>query len=163
MSILLSNYSTLCFYRAIYRIKITQQQSVHPPVIYIPIVYCRLLTLKLKEKTDRVQSVLYAAHFGNDSTKSNDIEDKKKKPLKQTVLKGPSYADKALCKQAHWFIYSKACPPISTFRDPKFLEMLAAMVPPDSNYKGKPPILTIPKLKRYVDAEYELMKTEIHK
>ena len=33
---------------------------------------------KLKEKTDRVQSVLYAAHFGNDSTKSNDIEDKKK-------------------------------------------------------------------------------------
>ena len=79
------------------------------------------------------------------------------------MLKGPSYADKALCKQAHWFIYSKACPPLSTFRDPKFLEMLAAMVPPDSNYKGKPPILTIPKLKRYVDAEYELMKAEIHK
>ena len=73
-----------------------------------------------------------------------------------------SWEDKALCKQAHWFLYSPTHPPINTFRDGTFSEMLKEMIPEGFLKEGeKAPILTIEMLKKYIYAEYALMCSEI--
>ena len=55
-------------------------------------------------------------------------------------------------------------PPFSAFSDPEFREMLKSMVLQEPGYmkvKWKP-ILTVEKLKQYVDAEYELFHIFLH-
>ena len=41
----------------------------------------------------------------------------------------PTYQDKALCSQAHYFLYSRGSPPFSQFQKPEFKTMLTNMIP----------------------------------
>lgn len=67
--------------------------------------------------------------------------------------------DVALCKQAHWFIYGKSCPPMSTFRKNEFKDVLQALVNISAfNNFIKAPVLTLPMLKRYIFAEYKIFR-----
>lgn len=65
----------------------------------------------------------------------------------------PSFRDTALCAQAHWFIYATSNPSLESFRDDYFKMMLMSMIPPDKAPQKKL-ILTIPKLKLVVEAEF---------
>ena len=67
----------------------------------------------------------------------------------------PTYVEKALHAQAHWFIYAQMAPPFSAFKDLEFREMLRSMVLQEPGYmkvKWKP-ILSVEKLNDYIDAE----------
>lgn len=66
----------------------------------------------------------------------------------------PTYLDCIICTQVHWFIYSSTTPSLEVFRDDYFKSMLLAMVPPQEKIP-KHPVLTIPKLKLLIDAEWE--------
>ena len=80
----------------------------------------------------------------------------------QSLLPGsPSWKDTALSRQAHWLIYSKQSPYISSFRDGYFIEMLKWMVPPGYNAGDVLPILTEEILNRYIYTEYMLLKNKI--
>ena len=41
----------------------------------------------------------------------------------------PTYQDKALCSQAHYFLYSRGSPPSSQFQEPEFKTMRINMIP----------------------------------
>ena len=49
-----------------------------------------------------------------------------------------SYEVKLVCMQAHWFMYSQYCFPLSIFDDKAFRTMLEAMIPPDCIIKKAP-------------------------
>ena len=70
----------------------------------------------------------------------------------------PTYVEKALHTQAHWFIYAQMSPPFSALIDPEFREMLKSMVPEEPGYMKvkRKPILTKNDIKKYIDAEMEL-------
>ena len=54
-----------------------------------------------------------------------------------------------------------SAPPLSSFCDPSFIDMLSAVVPDHCNITGSIPILSERKLKFYIDAEYNLLKQEM--
>ena len=91
---------------------------------------------------------------------------KKKKAKKQlsitSMLDPRTYRDKALCSQAHFFVYSEPPVPFSTFEDPVFQEMLTAMIPPNQEVEN-PPILNQSGVEEYINSEFELFKTCLHK
>ena len=62
------------------------------------------------------------------------------------------------------FLYSSASPPFSQFRDPRFKNMLQAMIPSGPGFATvkKAPILTVEHLKKYIDAELEMLRSELH-
>jgi len=89
-------------------------------------------------------------------------EAKKLKKMKQgdlnNLIDSQSYADRALCAQAHWFVYSAGSQPLSTFDDPNFKAMLHAMVPNQGSSVEKPPVLNKRQIRHYIEAEYNSFK-----
>ena len=73
--------------------------------------------------------------------------------------------DKALTAQARWFLYSQQKVSMRSFTDPYFATMMEAQaavssVPfsTDTTYNYPPsPLLTIFKLKQYIEAEYSVL------
>ena len=90
-------------------------------------------------------------------------EDKKKKKdgpprnLTQSALPNQaSWQDIALSKQCHWFVYGLHSFPLSVFVDPAFQDMITSQGPKCVHKPKKTPILTIAKLKLFIEAEYEV-------
>ena len=73
-----------------------------------------------------------------------------------------SYHNRALCAQAHFFLYSKSSVPVSMFNDPLFKEMLKAMIPLSCKV-DKPPLLNIFGALQYTTSEFELFKSCLNK
>ena len=74
-----------------------------------------------------------------------------------------SWEDKALCSQAHWFLYSSTHPSINRFQDDIFKTMLNDMIPAQYLRGGKKaPTLTIDMLKKYIKGKFKLMNDKIH-
>ena len=90
-------------------------------------------------------------------------EDKKKKKegpprnLTQSALPNQaSWQDIALSKQCHWFVYGLHSFPLSVFVDCAFQDMITSQGPKCIHKPKKHPILTIPKLKLFIEAEYKV-------
>jgi len=105
---------------------------------------------KILKKTNKIVTSLKSSHTDL-GTSENTGKKKKHKSTIQSLLPGvPSWKDISLPKQAHWQIYSKQAPSISSFRDDYFIEILKGMVPPEYKTSGNLPILTEEMLKRYI-------------
>ena len=109
------------------------------------------------EKTDNMEK--YHNTLAVDNAKKED------KPKRYTQGKLPgaiSYEDKALCAQAHWFMYSSTVQSFEVFRSEEFKEMLQAMIPKNES-KLKAPILDVIHLKEYINAEWVAFKKNLRK
>ena len=62
------------------------------------------------------------------------------------------------------FLYSSTSPLFSQFRDQRFKNMLQAMITSRSGFSTvkKAPILTVDHLKKYIDAELDMLKSDLH-
>ena len=133
--------------------------------LHIPeIAALKISRTETKVKNEKeVENKLLSSHV---SSASSTVPPPPQKRIKMGNIDSfyatTNWRDEALCKQAHWFLYSTSSLPISIFRDNSFKSMMAAMIPKTFKYEGKPPILTECKLKIYINAEYEIMKKEIH-
>jgi len=69
-----------------------------------------------------------------------------------------TYEHIALHAQCHYFLYAQTASPFSQFADKHFRNMLKSMIPVGPGYMmiKKAPVLTIAKLKQYINAEYAL-------
>lgn len=75
----------------------------------------------------------------------------------------PSCQEKVLHAQARLFLHAQNTPPFSSFRDPKFAEILRMVPTEPGQMKVKyKPILSAEKLKEHVDAEHELFHRFLH-
>ena len=75
----------------------------------------------------------------------------------------PTYQDKALYSQAHYFLYNRGSPPFSQFQEPEFKAMLTNMIPTGPGWPvvKKVPILNSRQLMLHVDAEWDLFKMNL--
>ena len=125
---------------------------------------------KQKRKIADLTVNLKKYHAGRGATegevgKGNASNKKAKKQQNiQYMLNPQSYRDRALCAQAHFFLYSKSSIPLSMFKEPLFKEMLEAMIPPQCTMEAKnPPILNRFGATEYANSEFELFKTSLNK
>ena len=87
---------------------------------------------------------------------------KKKQSNIRNMIDTQSYHNRALCAQAHLFLYSKSSVPVSMFNDPLFKEMMKAMIPLSCKFY-KPPLLNIFGALQYTTSEFELFKSCLNK
>ena len=94
------------------------------------------------------------------------ISDQKGRKTKQSNIRNmlgtQSYHQKALCAQAHFFLYSKSSVPLSMFDDPLFKAMLKAMIP-SSCQVDKSPLLNKFGALEYATSEFELFRSCLNK
>ena len=119
-----------------------------------------------KRKVETVSGQLQQYHAERGAAEGE--EESNKKPKRQQNIKHmmnpQSYRDRALCAQAHFFLYSKSSIPLAMFDDPLFKEMLEAMIPPLCVMEAKdPPILNRFGAADYANSEFELFKTSLNK
>jgi len=117
-----------------------------------------------KRKTEQLSKHLKDYHAAEGQRLEQSPEGRKK-VKKQSDIRGldtQSYHDRALCAQAHFFLYSKSSIPVSMFDDPLFKEMLKAMIPPTCQV-DKPPLLNNFGALQYTTSEFELFKSCLNK
>ena len=121
-----------------------------------------------KRKMDKMKVNLkqYHAEKGAAEVKGNAGGSNKKQKTQQNIqqmLNPQSYRARALCAQAHFFLYSKSSIPLTMFEDPLFKEMLEAMIPPSCVVDAKdPPILNRFGAAEYANSEFELFKSSLN-
>lgn len=104
--------------------------------------------LRVKHENQKLLLKVESAHqflAEKEEKKRKIVESNHSSKKRKVQLKLPgtlSYSDRAICAQAHWFMYSPTSPSFDVFQDPFFHDMLLAMVPTGSNVP-KIPILTI--------------------
>ena len=112
------------------------------------------------EKTGNMEQ--YHNTLAVDNAKKLKKEDKPKRYTQGKLPGAMSYQDKALCAQAHWFMYSSTVQSFEVFRSEEFKDMLQAMIPKNES-KLKAPILDIKHLKEYINAEWVVFKKNLRK
>ena len=123
-----------------------------------------------KRKIDEVAVKLELYHAERGETEINEKKGKGNKRRKtqqmniEYMMDPQSYRDRALCAQAHFFLYSKSSVPMSIFEDPLFKEMLKAMIPPSCVMEAKdPPLLNRFGAVDYADSEFNLFTSCLNK
>ena len=109
-------------------------------------------TASKNRKTEILSKNLKEYHAAED----HKLEHKGRKTKKSNIrnmIDTQSYHNKALCAQAHLFLYLKSSVPVSMFNDPLFKEIQKAMIPLSCKV-DKPPLLNIFGALQYTTSEF---------